>query len=230
MSLLSLLLPLAAAWVPPAPCQAVPAAAAAAEGRTPAADAKEARQVVEGSINSILDVLKDKANSHDARRQKINAIMDSVGDFPLMAKLTLGPAHWPQFDEAQRKEFTDSFTKTLHDATFDKLDTYSDETVEFTTPVPADKGKLAMTLHILSKGERYTAIFKLYRAKSTWKVYDIDVEGVSFVRTYMAQYDQVLQKGTPRELLDKMRAKDLATPGAIKNIKESAKHDQKRHS
>ena len=263
MSLLLAILSFAAAWAPPASCQAVstptassqtvstspattepqpPAASqaastatATAEPRVGAAETqptdagpKGVREAVEGAINSMLAVLQDKSNSHDARRQKLLAIMDSVGDFALMAKLTLGPAHWPKFDEAQRKEFVATFTNTIHGACFDKLDTYTDETIEFVTPVPGDKGKYAMTLHILSKGERYTLTFKLYRTKTTWKMYDIDIEGVSFIRAYMAQYDQVLQKGSPRELLAKMGAKTLVTPKALKDIKEPSKAGQER--
>ncbi|MCX5790152.1 MAG: ABC transporter substrate-binding protein [Elusimicrobia bacterium] len=245
MSLLLAILSFAAAWAPPASCQTVSTptapsqtvstAPATSQVSTPTAtteaqptDAgpKGVREAVEGAINSMLAVLQDKSNSHDARRQKLLATMDSVGDFALMAKLTLGPVYWPKFDEAQRKEFVATFTKTIHDACFDKLDTYTDETVEFVAPVPGDKGKYAMTLHILSKGERYVLTFKLYRAKTTWKMYDIDISGVSFIRAYMAQYDQVLQKASPRELLDKMGAKSLVTPKALKDIKEPSKAGQ----
>ena len=252
MNLLLAILSFAAAGAQPASCQTVstPTASSqaastatataeprvgAAEPRVGAAEAqptnagpKDVQEVVEGAINSMLSVLQDKSNSHDARREKILAIMDSVGDFNLMAKLTLGPVHWPKFDEAERKEFVAAFTKTIHDACFEKLDTYTDETVEFAAPVPGDKGKYAMTLNIFSKGERYTVIFKLYRARPTWKMYDLDIEGVSFIRAYMAQYDQVLQKSSPRELLDKMGAKTLVTPKALKDIKEPSKAGQER--
>lgn len=228
MSLLLAILSFAAAWAPPASCQTVSTSPATAEAQPTDAGPKGVREVVEGAINSVLSVLRDKSNSHDARRQKILAIMDSVGDFALMAKLTLGPAHWPKFDEAQRKEFVATFTKTIHDACFDKLDTYTDETVEFLAPVPGDKGKYAMRLHIFSRGERYTLIFKLYHAKSIWKIYDMEIEGVSFIRAYRAQYDQVLQKASPRELLDRMGAKTLVTPKALKDIKEPSKAGQER--
>lgn len=221
---LTAILCFAAAWGSPAFCQEISTATAAAkdvqEISTAAAPGKDVRGIVENTVNSILDVLKDKANGRDERRRKIFAIMDSVGDLALMGKLTLGPAHWPRFDEAQRKEFIDSFTKAIRDSCFEKLEIYTNETVEFDAPVPADKGKYGATIYVLSKGQRYKAIFKLYRAKSAWKIYDIEIEGISFIRTYMAQYDQVLHNGSIRDLLAKMRAKALATPDALKNIAE----------
>lgn len=209
------------ASAPPAFCQEV---------STPTAAAKDVRGIIENTVNSILDVLKDKANGRDERRRKIFAIMDSVGDLALMGKLTLGPVHWPKFDEAQRKEFIDSFTKTIRDSCFEKVEIYTNETVEFDPPVPAEKGKYAAPVYVLSKGQRYKAIFKLYRGKAAWKIYDIEIEGISFIRTYMAQYDQVLQKGSIRDLLDKMRAKTLATPDALKNIAEPRKPGGERKS
>jgi phospholipid transport system substrate-binding protein len=237
---LTALLWFAAPWGPPVFCQEISTASApandfpeistattaAAEGRKPstaATPATDAGGIVENTVNSMIDVLKDKANGRDARRRKIFAIMDSVGDLALMGKLTLGPAHWSKFDEAQRKEFIDSFTTVIRDSCFEKVAIYTNETVNFDAPVPAEKGKYGAAVYILSKGKRYKAIFKLYRAKSAWKIYDIEVEGISFIRTYMAQYDQVLQKGSIRELLDKMRAKVLATPAELKNIAEPRK-------
>jgi ABC-type transporter MlaC component len=225
----------AAAPAPEAPKPAAPQAHKASPGsassllKAPlAGDAKEVYQIIEKTVNSLLAILQDKTNDRDARRKKIFAVMDSVGDFALMGKLTLGPAHWPKFDEAQRKEFIDLFAKAIRDSCFEKLDIYTNETVELDAPAPTDKGKFAMPVTVLSKGQRYAAIFKLYKTKAGWKTYDIEAEGISFVRTYAAQYDQVLEKGSPRDLLDKMRSKALATPDAVKNLAEPSKPAQER--
>ena len=188
----------------------------------------EVQKAVENIVGSLLDVLKDKANDRDARRRKIYAVMDSAGDLVLMGKLTLGPEHWAKFSEAQRKEFTDAFASTIRNSCFEKLDIYTDETVEFAAPAATDKDKkkYGMAIHILSKGVRYAAIFKLYQAQSGWKVYDMEIEGVSLVRTYVAQFDQVLQKGSPQDLIKKLQAKAVDTPDVLKTPPEPPKPAQ----
>ncbi|MBI5211450.1 MAG: ABC transporter substrate-binding protein [Elusimicrobia bacterium] len=193
-----------------------------AGAQEPAGEAREAvKSVVERTVNSIIDVLKDKANDREARRRKIFAIVDPVTDFALMGKLALGTSHWPKFDEDQRKEYTDSFSRTVRDSCFEKVEIYTNETVTFDPAAPAEKGKVRMLMHILSKGQRYKVFFKLYRAGSSWKIYDLEIEGVSLIRTYGAQYDQVLQKGSPKDLLAKMKSKGMATPDDLKNVGKS---------
>ena len=224
--LLTMLLSLAAASTPPASCQEVSTPTAAVQDRAAAPGAGEVQKVVENTVGSLLDVLKDKANDRDARRRKIYAVMDSAGDLALMGKLTLGPEHWAKFSEAQRKEFTDAFANTIRNSCFEKVDIYTNETVEFAAPVPADKKKYGMAIYILSKGVRYTAIFKLYQAKSGWKVYDMEIEGVSLVRTYMAQFAQVLEKGSPEDLIKKLQAKAVDTPDVLKTPPEPLKPAQ----
>jgi phospholipid transport system substrate-binding protein len=47
-------------------------------------------------------------------------------------------------------------------------------------------------------------LYKLYSADNTWKIYDVEIEGVSIIRSYRSQFNEILQKGTFDELLQKM--------------------------
>lgn len=182
----------------------------------PAPEAREVKALIENSVNSAIDVLKDKENDKEMRRRKIYALIDPVVDFSLMGKLTLGRAHWSQFSEAEQKEFIESFDRVIRDFVFDKIQVYTNETTEYDAPVPTSKGKYELMMHVISKGQRIKALFKIYRAGASWKVYDLEIEGISMVRIYAAQYDQVLQKGAPKDLLAKLKTKALATPDELK--------------
>ncbi|MBI5884322.1 MAG: ABC transporter substrate-binding protein [Elusimicrobia bacterium] len=198
---------IAAAWA----LAAVPASAA------PAADAKEVRVVIERTVHSVLDVLKDKGLGKDIRKKGVLAVIDPVFDLPLMGKLTLGRGHWARLDDAQQSEFTSLFVATIKDSYYEKIDLFTDETVDFEEPVQAEqKGKYQMLTRINSKGQRYGLLYKLYKTKAGWKVYDVEIEGISLIRSYGAQYDQFLQKGTVPGLLAKMKQKTLETPGDLK--------------
>ncbi|MFA6316268.1 MAG: ABC transporter substrate-binding protein [Elusimicrobiota bacterium] len=198
---------LVAVWM----LSAAPASAAPA-----LADAKEVRSVVESTVNSVLEVLKDKGLSKDVRKKKVLDVIDPVFDLALMGKLTLGRGHWGKLDEGQKKEFASLFIATIKDSYYEKIDLFTDETVDFDDPVPGEPGKWQMLTRINSKGQRYGLLYKLYKdkGKGGWKVYDVEIEGISLIRSYGAQYDQFLQKGTVPGLLAKMKQKD--TPGDLK--------------
>jgi phospholipid transport system substrate-binding protein len=183
---------------------------------TPSEDAAAVRTVIETSVNSVLEVLKQKGLEREVRKKKVLDVVGPVFDLQLMGKLVLGRTHWPKLNEAQRKEFIELFVKTIHDSYYEKLDLFTDETVDFGAPAPGEKGKYEMAIRIVSKGQRYKLLYKLYRVAATWKVYDIEIEGISLVRTYGAQYDQALQKSSIDELLAKMREKSLTVPEDLK--------------
>lgn len=180
------------------------------------ADSKKIRAVIEKTVNSVLDVLKEKGLDKDVRRKRVLDVVDPVFDFRLMGRLTLLRGHWAKLDESQKVEFMDLFIQTIKDSYYEKIDLFTDETVEFDDPVPGEKGKYQMLTRVNSKGQRYGILYKLYRTGSEWKVYDVEVEGVSLIQSYGSQYDQFLQKGTVPGLLARMRQKALGTPADLK--------------
>ena len=189
----------------------------AAPRPAPAApEAEGVRAVVEDSVNAVLAALRDKALTPQARRDAVMGVIDPVLDFPLMAKLALGRKHWPELDAAQQKEFTQLFVRSLQDSYFEKMDLLTDEKVEFDKPEPAEKGKFQMMTTILSKGDRHKMLYKMYKKDSSWKVYDVEIAGISLVKSYGAQYDQFLRTGSVADLLKKLREKALGQPDELK--------------
>ncbi len=185
----------------------------------PAAAADEAgrvRAVVEKSVNTVLGVLRDKSVKGEERKKRVLAVVDPLFDLPLMAKLALGRVHWPKFSEPQRKEFIRLFVTTMRESYVDKIDLFTDESVEFEAPSPGEKGKYQMLTRVVSKGERYTILYKLYLSGGAWRIYDVEIEGVSLVRAYGSQYDQFLQTSNPDGLIAKLREKSLEAPKDLK--------------
>jgi phospholipid transport system substrate-binding protein len=40
-----------------------------------------------------------------------------------------------------------------------------------------------------------------------WRVYDVYVEGVSLVKNYRSQFNSILAKNSPREMIEQLRSK-----------------------
>lgn len=171
-------------------------------------DKKVVAALVRQAVNEVLTVLKYKEFSPEDKRKKVSAIIDRLIDFRLMAKLSLGPTHWPKLKPSERESFTKLFVETLRRSYFDKIDLFTDETVEFEEPV-AKKTQFYLLTHILSKGERIKVGYKLYKdkKKDAWKAYDVEIEGVSMVKSYRSQYRDFLRESSFKQLLAKMREK-----------------------
>ena len=64
--------------------------------------------------------------------------------------------------------------------------------------------KIHIPTYLVSKDRKISILYKFYDSEPGWKVYDLEIQGVSIIRSYREQFDQILQKGTFEDLLAKM--------------------------
>ncbi len=167
----------------------------------------EAEKILKTSIGNVFTVLLDKEMAVDQKKSKVIEISNTVFGYSLMAKLSVGKAHWSEFNAKQRAEFTNLFTESFQNFYIDKLDLFSNEEVIF-QPANVVKGKkVQIPTILLSKGKKYSILYKMFKSKDGWKIYDITIEGVSLIHTYRSQYSHILQSGEVEDLLVKMREK-----------------------
>lgn len=173
--------------------------------------AKEVELRVKSTVDRVLEILRDKALGKKDRRTKVLAEVEPLLDLKLMAKLTLGKEQWGKLDEKERGEFTDLFVEQLKNSYFEKIDLYTDETVKYGKVEALKGGKYTLMTHIITKDAPVEMIYKTYNVDGAWRVYDLEIEGISIVKSYGAQYADVLRNGTVTDLLASMKAK-LAAP------------------
>jgi phospholipid transport system substrate-binding protein len=59
-------------------------------------------------------------------------------------------------------------------------------------------------------------LYKFYRAAQGWKIYDVEIGGVSVIQTYRSQFDGVLSEGTIDDLLGKLKSEgSFALPAPV---------------
>lgn len=168
-------------------------------------DKKAVDQLIRKTGEEVLTVLRSKGLAKEAKKKKVLDIVESLLDFDLMAKLTLGRKHWPGLDKGKRKRFTALFKEQLQRSYFDKVDLFTDEVVEYAEPKRIQDRKYRMVTYIVSKGQRIELVYKLYPKGKGWKIYDLEIEGVSIVKSYGSQYGDFLESHSFDELLKKMR-------------------------
>jgi len=166
-------------------------------------DEKEAQALLKTKLDAAIAVLQQKDLDPQKKNEQLVEIVTPLFDFRLMAKLSLGRKYWPGLSEEKKDEFTDLFIKRLRASYLEKISLYTDEKVFFKTPVQ-NKRKVRIPTEIISNNNRISMTYKLYKSKNNWKIYDLEVEGISIISTYRSQFDQVLSKGTIDELLQRL--------------------------
>ncbi len=161
------------------------------------------------TIDKIIQVLNEPGMKNPEKRgvlsQEIKNIVDSVFDYQELASRTVG-LHWKDFSPEQKKEFIAAFTELLDANYLDRALAYSGGQVTFTGERRSKAGNVEITTNVSFGKDQIVMAYRL-KKKAAWKVYDIIVEGVSLVKNYRAQFQQLMAKGTPADLIAAVKKK-----------------------
>jgi len=178
-------------------------------------DKSAAEETLKSKLKAVIAVLQKKELELETKKKEIVEIVTPIFDFSLMAKLTLGRKYWPGLAKEKQERFTELFVERLKESYLEKLtrSTYTDEKIVYNAPVE-DKKKIHIPTHLISKNSEISMLYKLYKSEQDWKIYDIEIEGVSLITTYRSQFDQVLSKGTIDDLLKKLEEPETPPPAS----------------
>ena len=178
-------------------------------------DKSAAEEALKCKLEAVISVLQKKELEIETKKKKIFEIVKPLFDFSLMAKLTLGRKYWPGLAKDKQERFTELFIKRLKESYLEKLtrNTYSDEKIVYHEPVEVKK-KIHIPTDLISKGKNISMLYKLYESEQAWKIYDLEIEGVSIITTYRSQFNDILSKGTIDDLLKKLEEPENKPPSS----------------
>jgi phospholipid transport system substrate-binding protein len=167
-------------------------------------DKSAAEEFLKSKLDAVFTVLQNKDLSQQAKNSQVVEIVTPMFDFKLMAKLSLGKEYWPDLSQDKKEQFTELFIERLRQSYLNKLTAYTDEKITYESPVAVNK-KVHVPTQLISKSNKIDMLYKLYPSNNSWKIYDVEIQGVSIIRSYRSQFNEILQKGTFDELLQKMQ-------------------------
>ena len=166
-------------------------------------DKRTPEELLKGQLNAAIEILQKKEMDQQAKNRKIVEIIDPLFDFSIMAKLALGKKYWPGLSKEKKERYTELFTNRLKTSYIDKLILYTDEKIVYKTPVQV-KNKIHIPTGLISKDNNISMLYKFYKSNYGWKIYDVEIQGVSIVSSYRSQFKEVLGNGTIDDLLLKL--------------------------
>lgn len=174
--------------------------------------ALEPLEALKGPLDESLSLLKDPAYQDPSRkgeqRDKIWQLIESVFDFKEVSRRALA-RNWRQLDSDQQEAFVDLFTKLLGNTYLDQVqEAYKNETVAYDSQEIHDSKPLArVKTRILSKKGDIPVDYSLKKIDGRWRIYDVRVEGVSLVKNYRTQFDEILMNESPEKLIERLKQK-----------------------
>ncbi|MGA2028137.1 MAG: ABC transporter substrate-binding protein [Syntrophobacteraceae bacterium] len=168
--------------------------------------------VIQSGTERALQILHDsqrrQAPSLRQRKDEILVIVNEYFNFEEMAKRALGRP-WKEQTPEKRQEFAQLFKQLLFNTYINRIENYtgSSERV-FYDSEKLDRDYAIVKTHILYQGDNNISIeYRLRQDGGRWQVYDVVVEGISFVDNYRGQFGSILTKESFDSLLIKLRRK-----------------------
>ena len=165
-----------------------------------AADGQIVEKLLKENHAAVFTVLQRKNLTQDAKNREIIEIITPLFDFSLMAKLTLGRKYWPDLTPEQKERFTQLFIDRLRKSYLQSLALYTDEKVLYHPPVEV-KRKIHIPTDLVSHDRMVAILYKFHKTGFNWKIYDLEIQGVSIIRSYRSQFHEIMQSGTIDDLL-----------------------------
>lgn len=124
--------------------------------------------------------------------QRVIAVVRERFDFREMSKRVLG-RQWRQLSPPEQKDFEILFTELLQYAYVGKIDEYSGQKIVFLQQrIKGDRAEVQTQL--VEPNRTIPVSYILILQGEQWMAYDVVVEGVSLIRNYMEQFQQILTR------------------------------------
>jgi phospholipid transport system substrate-binding protein len=170
----------------------------------PAAASSPTEQV-KTTVNTVLDLLRDKSLDRETRRSKIRDVINERFDYRAMSRRTLA-TQWKKASDEEKERFVDLFSKLLEWTYVGRIEAYTNETVEFDKEIIKDH-RAQVNTFIVTASADIPVNYRLLKKDNDWYVYDVIIEEVSLIRNYRSTYRSIVKNEGISGLLSKMEQK-----------------------
>lgn len=159
------------------------------------------------SVQSMLDTVFGMLRSPDfdlARdKESIGEAVSVAFDTNTIAQSALA-ANYRELNAEQRAEFEVLFFDILKNTYIDRLDGYTDETVEITgEEIDGNRGTVKSLVYTTNSS--ISVDYSLRQRPNGWFIYDIIVEDVSLLSSYRSTYRSIIRRSGIDGLLNDLR-------------------------
>lgn len=178
------------------------------------------QDVIQGAAEQMSETLTGRKEYYESNLDELYVMIDDVllphFDTRYSGRLVLGK-HWKGTTEEQRSDFIDAFYQFLLQSYAKGLLGFDQEKVEFLPFQGELNGKrvVVKTRMHLDDGSDVPVNYSMRRTDAGWKVYDVRIEGVSYIQNYRNQFNAEITANGVESVIGRLRAEIAGEEGAV---------------
>ena len=188
--------------------------------------AATAQEQLKGAIDRVVSTLDSPAMKGEGkaadRRAAVRQIANEIFDFGEIARRSLG-RYWQPLSDAQRTEFVGLFGDLLERSYISKIELYGGEKIVYSGERMDGDLAIVSTKILTKNGTEVPIDYRLFKRGDSWKVYDVNIEGISLVSNYRTQFNKIIQSNGYNTLVDRMKAKQTESLEGASQKKKALK-------
>ena len=159
-----------------------------------AADAQTPQEIIESTVTAVTGRLDGRTTYYDEHRGELYTLIDELllphFDTRYSGYLVLGK-HWKTASKEQRDRFIDVFYRFLLQSYANGILEFQQNSIRVLPSEDEDDGekrRVVQTEMRLDDGSVVPINYSMRNSKAGWRVYDVRIEGVSYVHNYRNQF------------------------------------------
>jgi phospholipid transport system substrate-binding protein len=172
---------------------------------------------LKGTLDKIIDVLNDPSlktpGKENERKNTLLKLIKERFDEEAFAMRALG-VHWKKRTKEEKHEFVEIFSDLLERTYLKKIDDYltkagnfSGKNIVYLNETVKGKYVIVSTKILTSDNAEIPILYLFTNKQGNWLAVDIAIEGVSLVKNYRAQFEEILANSSFAELIAKLKSK-----------------------
>jgi phospholipid transport system substrate-binding protein len=165
------------------------------------------QELIDQGTHILKDPVYKDTSQKELQRQKLSEIVNQNVDYKEFCRRALAN-NWLKFKPQQLDEFTNLFSKFVTVFYLTLLqEKYNNEKVILIGQNLISESIAVARVNVLWKNLEVPVEIKMIRREDSWKAYDIIILGISAVRFYGNQFQALLRKETPAQIIDRLKMK-----------------------
>ena len=168
---------------------------------------------LKNSVEEISEFISENKDSLDSDENYLRAKVDELVipklDIELMSKIVLGKKNWTSMSPVLRMRFQQVFRSLMVKTYMKSLTSFDGEKIKF---LPYKKGKRpdvarVQSVYLLNEGELSVNYSLKLNKSSEWKVYDINIDGISLIKNYRSDFKSHIERDGIDSLIEELEDK-----------------------
>ncbi len=162
------------------------------------------------NVNSVLEILRDPSlqgkDKIELKKKKLRTVYYDMFNEVELSRRSLS-RNWRRFDAVQQEEFVRLFHQLLENTYAERILAYKNEKIVFDRESFHSPTQAEVFTRVITASAEIPINYRLILTGGNWRVYDVIIENISLVQNYRTQFNEILSRNSPENLLEILRKK-----------------------